>query len=250
MPTVNRSCARRRCAIRGTSRSCGTRSEPARCTRSRPTTARSPSPIAGPGSAPAKQAGPTSPRSPAGSPASRRAWDWCGKASSPAASRVPTGCGCVPKRRRARSACGPRRATFGSGPTPTWWCGTRRAAQSLDASALHMAVDHSPYAGTVVTGWPEVVLARGDVIARDGRYVGEPERGRFVSRTPRSSYATPELNPPGIAKPISRRRRRYATASRSNGRCSSSRRSSGRRSGRWPSTIARSGSQIRDSSSS
>ena len=60
-------------------------------------------------------------------------------------------------------------------------------AQSLDASALHMAVDHSPYAGTVVTGWPEVVLARGDVVARDGRYVGEPERGRFVSRSPRKN---------------------------------------------------------------
>ena len=58
-------------------------------------------------------------------------------------------------------------------------------SQSLDASALHMAVDHSPYAGAVVTGWAELVLARGDVVARNGRYVGEPERGRFVSRSPR-----------------------------------------------------------------
>jgi hypothetical protein len=31
------------------------------------------------------------------------------------------------------------------------------------------------------------VLARGDVVARDGRYVGEPQRGRFVSRSPRRS---------------------------------------------------------------
>ena len=58
-------------------------------------------------------------------------------------------------------------------------------AQSLDATALHMAVDHSPYQGMVVTGWPEVVLSRGDVVARDGRYVGEPARGRYVSRQPR-----------------------------------------------------------------
>ncbi len=58
--------------------------------------------------------------------------------------------------------------------------------QSLDANALHMAVDHSPYEGMVVTGWPEVVLARGDVVARDGRYIGEQERGRFVVRAPRS----------------------------------------------------------------
>jgi dihydropyrimidinase len=58
-------------------------------------------------------------------------------------------------------------------------------AQSLDAAALHMAVDHSPYEGMEVRGWPEVVLARGDVVARDGRFVGEPARGRFVSRAPR-----------------------------------------------------------------
>ncbi len=57
--------------------------------------------------------------------------------------------------------------------------------QSLEASALHMAVDHSPYEGMRVTGWPEVVLSRGDVVARDGRFVGEPERGRFVARAPR-----------------------------------------------------------------
>jgi dihydropyrimidinase len=55
-------------------------------------------------------------------------------------------------------------------------------AQSLDASALHMAVDHSPYHGMTVTGWPELVFARGELVARDGRYVGEPARGRYVSR--------------------------------------------------------------------
>jgi dihydropyrimidinase len=57
-------------------------------------------------------------------------------------------------------------------------------AQSLDAEALHMNVDHSPYAGLTVTGWPEIVLSRGEEVARDGRYVGEPARGRFVHRSP------------------------------------------------------------------
>ena len=59
--------------------------------------------------------------------------------------------------------------------------------QSLDAGALHMAVDHSPYHGLTVTGWPEVVFARGDLVARDGRYVGEPARGRYVNRAPHPS---------------------------------------------------------------
>jgi dihydropyrimidinase len=60
-----------------------------------------------------------------------------------------------------------------------------KRVQSLDADRLHMATDHSPYAGIEVSGWPEVVIARGDVVARDGRYVGEPARGRFVKRAPR-----------------------------------------------------------------
>jgi len=55
-------------------------------------------------------------------------------------------------------------------------------SQSLAADALHMAVDHSPYTGHVCIGWPEVVLARGDVVARDGAFRGEPARGRFVAR--------------------------------------------------------------------
>jgi len=59
-------------------------------------------------------------------------------------------------------------------------------SQSLDADALHMAVDHSPYEGLTVTGWPGLVIARGEIVARDGRYVGEPARGRYVTRSPRT----------------------------------------------------------------
>jgi dihydropyrimidinase len=62
------------------------------------------------------------------------------------------------------------------------WNPTRR--QSLAASALHMAVDHSPYEDVTVAGWPELVIARGDVVARDGAYVGDPARGRYVARLP------------------------------------------------------------------
>jgi len=57
--------------------------------------------------------------------------------------------------------------------------------QSLEAGALHMAVDHSPYEGMEVTGWPELVLSRGEVVARNGEFVGEPARGRFLARAPR-----------------------------------------------------------------
>ncbi|MEY2464507.1 MAG: dihydropyrimidinase [Acidimicrobiaceae bacterium] len=60
------------------------------------------------------------------------------------------------------------------------WDPQRR--QSLAAAALHMAVDHSPYEGTDVLGWPSLVLSRGRVVARDGTFVGEPGAGRYVER--------------------------------------------------------------------
>jgi dihydropyrimidinase len=64
------------------------------------------------------------------------------------------------------------------------WGPERR--QSLSAGALDMAVDHSPYEGVVSHGWPELVLSRGRVVARDGRFTGEPGWGRYVARAPRA----------------------------------------------------------------
>ena len=55
--------------------------------------------------------------------------------------------------------------------------------QSLDAARLHMNVDHSPYEGTVVQGWPVLVISRGRVVADDGRFTGETGWGRYVART-------------------------------------------------------------------
>jgi dihydropyrimidinase len=54
--------------------------------------------------------------------------------------------------------------------------------QALDATALHMRTDHSPYEGRVVQGWPEVVLSRGRIVARDGSFRGEPGWGRYLER--------------------------------------------------------------------
>ena len=64
------------------------------------------------------------------------------------------------------------------------WDPQRR--QPLNAGALHMAADHSPYEGHTVTGWPSLVLSRGRTVAQDGHFVGEPGWGRFVVRTPRA----------------------------------------------------------------
>jgi dihydropyrimidinase len=57
--------------------------------------------------------------------------------------------------------------------------------QRLGAEDLDMAADHSPYEGMVATGWPELVLSRGRVVASDGRFAGEPGWGRYLARSPR-----------------------------------------------------------------
>lgn len=62
------------------------------------------------------------------------------------------------------------------------WDPERR--QNLGAAHLQTAADHSPYEGFVSTGWPELVLSRGRVVARDGRFVGERGWGRYVARAP------------------------------------------------------------------
>ena len=54
--------------------------------------------------------------------------------------------------------------------------------QSLDAPALHMRVDHSPYAGRIAVGWPTLVFSRGRLVAQRGEFVGEPAAGRYLAR--------------------------------------------------------------------
>jgi dihydropyrimidinase len=59
------------------------------------------------------------------------------------------------------------------------------ARRRLDAGALHMRTDHSPYEGMEVLGWPAVTIARGRVVARGGEPADvEPGWGRFVLRGP------------------------------------------------------------------
>ena len=45
---------------------------------------------------------------------------------------------------------------------------------------LHHNVDYTPYEGRVVTGWPETVLSRGEVIIRNGKLLAALGRGAFL----------------------------------------------------------------------
>jgi dihydropyrimidinase len=53
---------------------------------------------------------------------------------------------------------------------------------TIKADTLHQNCDYTPYEGMKVRGWPRTVLSRGEVIVREGRFVGSEGRGRYLKR--------------------------------------------------------------------
>jgi dihydropyrimidinase len=53
---------------------------------------------------------------------------------------------------------------------------------TLSASTHHSRVDYNLFEGTEVTGSPEVVLRRGEILVEGGELVARPGSGRFVRR--------------------------------------------------------------------
>jgi dihydropyrimidinase len=56
------------------------------------------------------------------------------------------------------------------------------ARRTIRAADLHSACDYDPYEGWDVTGWPEVVIGRGEVVFERGNVRAAAGRGRFVTR--------------------------------------------------------------------
>ncbi|MFL5680804.1 MAG: amidohydrolase family protein, partial [Chloroflexota bacterium] len=63
-----------------------------------------------------------------------------------------------------------------------------RRKRKISAKTHHMDVDYSCYEGREVQGASDVVLSRGSVIVRDGKFTGTKGYGRFVKRSP-ANYA-------------------------------------------------------------
>ncbi|MCC7361568.1 MAG: dihydropyrimidinase [Anaerolineales bacterium] len=57
-----------------------------------------------------------------------------------------------------------------------------QATVTLTKDRLHENVDYTPYAGLTLRGYPHLTLARGEVIAAEGNYVGPAGGGRFLAR--------------------------------------------------------------------
>ncbi|MGC2029790.1 MAG: dihydropyrimidinase [Steroidobacteraceae bacterium] len=58
------------------------------------------------------------------------------------------------------------------------WDADRRV--TIRNEMLHHAVDHTPYEGMQVTGWPVVTISRGEVLCADGEVTSEAGRGNFL----------------------------------------------------------------------
>jgi dihydropyrimidinase len=61
------------------------------------------------------------------------------------------------------------------------------ARRTIRAADMHSACDYDPYEGWDVTGWPEVVISRGEIVFADGNVTGSPGRGQLVTRAPMAS---------------------------------------------------------------
>ena len=55
---------------------------------------------------------------------------------------------------------------------------------TISAKTQHMNVDYSAFEGWPIEGRPSVVTVRGQVAARDGKFVGQLGRGQFLKRQP------------------------------------------------------------------
>ncbi|MBA3517132.1 MAG: dihydropyrimidinase [Rhizobiales bacterium] len=53
---------------------------------------------------------------------------------------------------------------------------------TIENGLLHHAVDHTPYAGQTVRGWPVMTISRGELVWNDGEVLSRPGRGQFIAR--------------------------------------------------------------------
>src|SRR6266496_2910765 len=77
----------------------------------------------------------------------------------------------------------PRKGTLAPGSDADVVVFNPTARRTLSAATHHMRVDYSCYEGRSVCGLPEVVLQRGNVLVRDGKFLGTQGAGRFLERS-------------------------------------------------------------------
>jgi len=89
----------------------------------------------------------------------------------------------------------PRKGSIGPGfdADLTLWDPGRR--ETIRQERLHHGADYTPWEGVAVTGWPVATIARGEVIAENGRVLSQPGRGRIIDRSPDPAGGRPDGSP-------------------------------------------------------
>ncbi len=77
----------------------------------------------------------------------------------------------------------PRKGTIAPGSDADLLIFDPERAMTISAATQHQRVDYSPYEGMHMQGAPDTVLLRGQVIVRDGEYVGGKGGGQYLRRS-------------------------------------------------------------------
>jgi dihydropyrimidinase len=83
-----------------------------------------------------------------------------------------------------RFGLAPRKGTLSVGANADVVIFDPERPATLSVDNLHQNVDYCPYEGWEVQGYPTTILSRGEVIVRDGEFVGTSGRGRFLHTAP------------------------------------------------------------------
>jgi dihydropyrimidinase len=83
----------------------------------------------------------------------------------------------------------PRKGTLAPGADADVVLFDREREVAISAERLHQNVDHTPFEGLTVRGWPRTVLSRGELLVHDFEWVGSAGRGRFLARGPVAGLA-------------------------------------------------------------
>ena len=87
----------------------------------------------------------------------------------------------------------PRKGTIAPGSDADIVIFNPNIERTLSAKTHHMNVDYSCYEGMKVKGLPEIVMQRGNVLVRDGKFQGVKGAGQFLRRAP--FHGTPAREP-------------------------------------------------------
>jgi dihydropyrimidinase len=77
----------------------------------------------------------------------------------------------------------PQKGTIAPGSDADLIIWDPNAVRTVDGATMHSNAGYSPYDGWQVTGWPEVTMSRGEIVARGTDVSGTPGRGKQADRS-------------------------------------------------------------------